>query len=170
MTLHTAKGLEFPLVFLVGVEDGLFPSQQSIFDQVKLEEERRLCYVGITRAMRKLHITYAESRRLYGDKTYARKSRFLRELPTELLDEVRPKREVSRPITAKPIFSTVNKLLELEPDSKFKKGQHIHHETFGSGIILNVEGEGEKERVLIKFRGVEKWLMTAYAELTTIRS
>ena len=170
MTLHTAKGLEFPLVFLVGVEDGLFPSQQSIFDQVKLEEERRLCYVGITRAMRKLHITYAESRRLYGDKTYARKSRFLRELPTELLDEVRPKREVSRPITAKPIFSTVNKLLELEPDSKFKKGQHIHHETFGSGIILNVEGEGEKERILIKFRGVEKWLMTAYAELTTIRS
>ncbi|MSR17108.1 MAG: DNA helicase II [Methylococcaceae bacterium] len=170
MTLHTAKGLEFPLVFLVGVEDGLFPSQQSIFDKVKLEEERRLCYVGITRAMRKLHITYAESRRLYGDKTYARKSRFLRELPTELLDEVRPKREVSRPITAKPIFSAVNKLLELESDSKFKKGQHIHHETFGSGIILNVEGDGEKERILIKFRGVEKWLMTAYAELTTIRS
>jgi DNA helicase-2/ATP-dependent DNA helicase PcrA len=168
MTLHTAKGLEFPLVFLVGVEDGLFPSQQSLYDTVKLEEERRLCYVGITRAMKKLHISYAESRRLYGDKTYASKSRFLRELPKELLDEVRPKRDVSRPITAKPIFSTARNLLESESDSRYKKGQRVHHETFGGGVILNIEGEGEKERVLIKFRGESRWLMTAYAELSTI--
>jgi DNA helicase-2/ATP-dependent DNA helicase PcrA len=170
MTLHTAKGLEFPMVFLVGVEEGLFPSQQSIYDTVKLEEERRLCYVGITRAMQKLHISYAESRRLYGDKTYASKSRFLRELPKELLDEVRPKRDVSLPITAKPpVFSTIKKLVDLESGSKYQKGQRVHHETFGSGTILNIEGEGEKERVLIKFRGESRWLMTAYAELTTVR-
>ncbi len=166
MTLHTAKGLEFPLVFLVGVEDGLFPSQQLLYDTGKLEEERRLCYVGITRAMKKLHISYAESRRLYGDKTYATKSRFLRELPKELLDEVRPKREISRPITAKPVFVATKNL--LKSDSRYKKGQRVHHETFGGGVILNIEGEGEKERVLIKFRGESRWLMTAYAELTTI--
>ncbi|MGB4499386.1 MAG: DNA helicase II [Methylococcaceae bacterium] len=172
MTLHTAKGLEFPLVFLVGVEEDIFPSQQSVYDPAKLEEERRLCYVGITRAMKKLHITYAENRFLYGKSKDANKSRFLTELPKELLDEVRPKREVSRPITATtktPIFST-KKLLEIESGSKYKKGQRVHHETFGSGVILNIEGEGTKERVLIKFRGESRWLMTAYAELTTVQS
>ncbi len=171
MTLHTAKGLEFPLVFLVGVEEDLFPSQQSVNHPKKLEEERRLCYVGITRAMKKLHITHTEKRFLYGRETFSRKSRFLSELPKELLDEVRPKREVSFPITATktPIFST-KKLLEIESDSKYKKGQRVHHETFGSGTILNIEGDGTKERVLIKFRSESRWLMTAYAELTTVKT
>jgi DNA helicase-2/ATP-dependent DNA helicase PcrA len=118
-----------------------------------------------------LHITYAENRFLYGKSKDANKSRFLSELPKELLDEVRPKRDVSRPITATktPIFAT-KKLLEIESGSKYKKGQRVHHETFGNGIILNIEGEGTKERVLIKFRDESRWLMTAYAELTTVNT
>jgi DNA helicase-2/ATP-dependent DNA helicase PcrA len=158
MTLHTAKGLEFPLVFMVGMEEGLFPSQQSIYEKGKLEEERRLCYVGITRAMKKLHITHADSRLLYGRSESAFKSRFLKELPQELLDEVRPKREVSRPITAKPI----NSYEEIKSDSKYYKGQKVHHATFGNGTIINIEGEDKKEMALIKFAGDSKWLMTAY--------
>ena len=157
MTLHTAKGLEFPLVFLVGMEEGLFPAQQSILEKSKLEEERRLCYVGITRAMKKLHISHAENRMLYGKSNFATKSRFLKELPKELLDEVRPKREVSRPITAKEIFS-----LEIKSDSKYFKGQKVNHSTFGSGTILKIEGEGQKEIALIKFANESKWLMTSY--------
>ena len=169
MTLHTAKGLEFPLVFLVGVEEGLFPSQQSIYDVGRLEEERRLCYVGITRAMKKLHITHAESRRLYGRETSPSKSRFLRELPVAFLDEVRPKSEVSRPVTAKtPIFSTTKLPPEIKTDSHYQKNQRVHHQTFGSGIIESIEGEGSKERVLIKFRGDSRWLMTAFTELTVL--
>ncbi|MDD5216338.1 MAG: 3'-5' exonuclease, partial [Methylococcales bacterium] len=165
MTLHTAKGLEFPLVFLVGVEEGIFPSQQSIYDKAKLEEERRLCYVGITRAMQKLHITYADNRLLYGKSTAASKSRFLKELPQELLEEVRPKRDVSRPVTAK----TPNFLaFKAESDSRYKMGQRVHHETFGSGVIQTIEGEGAKERILIKFNRESRWLMTAYTELTVV--
>ena len=169
MTLHTAKGLEFPLVFLVGVEEGLFPSQQSIYDVGRLEEERRLCYVGITRAMKKLHITHAESRRLYGRETSPSKSRFLRELPVDFLDEVRPKSEVSRPVTAKtPIFSTTTLPPEIKTDSNYHKNQRVHHQTFGGGVIESIEGDGSKERVLIKFRTDSRWLMTAFTELTVL--
>ena len=100
MTLHSAKGLEFKLVFLVGMEEGLFPSQQSVDDVGRLEEERRLCYVGMTRAMQQLYLTYAESRRLYGRETYPRPSRFLREIPAEFLQEVRMRATISRPVTA----------------------------------------------------------------------
>lgn len=165
MTLHTAKGLEFPLVFLVGVEEGIFPSQQSIYDKAKLEEERRLCYVGITRAMQKLHITYADNRMLYGKSTTASKSRFLKELPQELLEEIRPKRDVSRPVTAK----TPNLLaFKMESDSRYKMGQRVHHETFGRGVIQTIEGEGTKERILIKFNRESRWLMSAYTELTVV--
>ena len=97
MTLHSAKGLEFPLVFLVGLEDGLFPSQKSTEEPGRLEEERRLAYVGITRARTRLVLTYAESRRLHGVEMYSRPSRFLREIPAQLLHEVRPRVQVSRP-------------------------------------------------------------------------
>ncbi len=169
MTLHTAKGLEFRLVFLVGVEEGLFPSQQSVNNTGRLEEERRLCYVGITRAMEKLYITHAESRRLYGRETPASKSRFLRELPKEFLEEARPKSDVSRPITAKaPIFTTSKLPPEIKTDSNYQKGQRVHHATFGSGTISSIEGEGTKERALIKFRDDSRWLMTAYTELTVL--
>ena len=97
MTLHSAKGLEFPIVFLCGMEDGLFPHQRSVTDMHGLEEERRLCYVGVTRAMRQLYCTYAEQRRMHGVDSYGAPSRFLAELPAELVEEVRPKVNVSRP-------------------------------------------------------------------------
>ena len=97
MTLHSAKGLEFPVVFLCGLEDGLFPHQRSIADVQGLEEERRLCYVGATRAMRHLYLTYAEQRRMHGVDSYGAPSRFIAEVPPELLEEVRPRVQVSRP-------------------------------------------------------------------------
>ena len=100
MTLHTAKGLEFPVVFLCGMEDGLFPHQRSLNDLDGLEEERRLCYVGTTRAMKQLYLTYAEQRRLHGMDSYGTPSRFIREIPEELIEEVRPRIQVSRPVAA----------------------------------------------------------------------
>jgi DNA helicase-2/ATP-dependent DNA helicase PcrA len=96
MTLHTAKGLEFPVVFLAGLEDGLFPHQRSLNDLDSLEEERRLAYVGTTRAMRRLYLTYAEQRRLHGIDGYGTPSRFIKELPEELVEEVRPKVHAGR--------------------------------------------------------------------------
>ena len=166
MTLHTAKGLEFRVVFLVGMEEDLFPAQQSTTNAGRLEEERRLCYVGITRAMEKLYLSHTEKRFLYGRETFSRKSRFLGELPKELLEEIRPKRDVSRPVTAKsPAFSTFKLPPEIQSDGKYKKGQHVSHEIFGKGIIGNVEGEGKTERVFVKFREDSRWLLTAYTEL-----
>ncbi len=166
MTLHTAKGLEFRVVFLVGMEEDLFPAQQSSTNAGRLEEERRLCYVGITRAMEKLYLSHTEKRFLYGRENFSRKSRFLGELPKELLEEVRPKREISRPVTAKsPAFSTFKLPPEIQSDGKYKKGQHVSHEIFGKGVIGNVEGEGKTERVFIKFRDDARWLLTAYTEL-----
>jgi DNA helicase-2/ATP-dependent DNA helicase PcrA len=163
MTLHSAKGLEFKLVFLVGMEEGLFPSQQSSDDIARLEEERRLCYVGMTRAMRQLYLTYAESRRLYGRESYPRPSRFLREIPAELIQEVRMRAHVSRPIAAeKPIGF-------LSQDRRFKLGQRVGHAKFGEGVVLQLEGEGTQERAQINFKqaGV-KWLMLNYAQLEAL--
>jgi len=161
MTLHSAKGLEFKLVFLVGMEEGLFPSQQSVEDVGRLEEERRLCYVGITRAMQNLYITYAESRRLYGRESYPRPSRFLREIPPEHMQEVRLRASVSRPAAvAKP------KSGSLQMPSRYKLGQRVSHAKFGEGVVLQLEGEGAQERVQINFKQVGiKWLLLALAQL-----
>jgi DNA helicase-2/ATP-dependent DNA helicase PcrA len=164
MTLHSAKGLEFKLVFLVGMEEGLFPSQQSVDDAGRLEEERRLCYVGMTRAKQQLYLTYAESRRLYGRESYPRPSRFLREIPNEFIQEVRMRASVSRPVTAvKP------KTTSLQTAGSYQLGQRVSHAKFGEGVILQVEGEGAQERVQINFKqaGV-KWLMLAYAKLDAL--
>ncbi len=161
MTLHSAKGLEFKQVFLVGLEEGLFPSQQSVDDVGRLEEERRLCYVGITRAMQQLYLTYAESRRLYGRETNPRPSRFLREIPTEHLQEVRVRATVTRPVTSVKVKS-----LSLQATGKYKLGQRVSHVKFGEGIVLQMEGEGAQERVQINFKQTgSKWLMLAYAQL-----
>lgn len=164
MTLHSAKGLEFKQVFLVGMEEGLFPSQQSVDDVGRLEEERRLCYVGITRAMRQLYLTYAESRRLYGRETYPRPSRFLREIPAEHIQEVRMRATVTRPVT-----SVKPKAQSLQIAGKYKLGQRVSHAKFGEGVVLQMEGDGAQERVQINFKQVGlKWLILAYAQLDVL--
>ncbi|MDQ2193094.1 MULTISPECIES: DNA helicase II [unclassified Vibrio] len=164
MTLHSAKGLEFPLVFMVGVEEGMFPSQMSAEEAGRLEEERRLCYVGMTRAMQKLYITYAEIRRLYGQDKYHKPSRFIRELPENCLDEVRMKAQVSRPSSAGRFSQTAVK--ENFNETGFSLGARVKHPIFGEGTIINFEGSGPQSRVQVAFNGEGiKWLVTAYAKL-----
>ena len=164
MTLHSAKGLEFPLVFMVGVEEGMFPSQMSAEEAGRLEEERRLCYVGMTRAMQKLYITYAEMRRLYGQDKYHKPSRFIRELPEGCLDEVRMKAQVSRPASSGRFSQTTVK--ENFNETGFALGSRVMHPKFGEGTIINFEGSGPQSRVQIAFNGEGiKWLVTAYARL-----
>ncbi|PAR46683.1 DNA helicase II [Vibrio metoecus] len=164
MTLHSAKGLEFPQVFMVGVEEGMFPSQMSAEEAGRLEEERRLCYVGMTRAMQKLYITYAEMRRLYGQDKYHKPSRFIRELPEGCLDEVRMKAQVSRPTSTGRFSQTVVK--ESFNETGFSLGSRVRHPKFGEGTIINFEGSGPQSRVQVAFNGEGiKWLVTAYARL-----
>jgi len=162
MTLHSAKGLEFPVVFLCGMEDGLFPHQRSINDIDSLEEERRLCYVGTTRAMRALYLTYAEQRRLHGVDSYGAPSRFIKEIPPELLEEIRPRIQISRPVyTARP--STMREEPQI---GGVRLGQRVRHGKFGEGVILDLEGQGSHARVQVNFeRQGTKWLMLAYANL-----
>jgi len=161
MTLHAAKGLEFPVVFLVGMEEGLFPGKQSMEEPGRLEEERRLCYVGMTRAMEKLVLSYAEIRRQYGREEYHRPSRFLSELPEKLLDEVRSKARFQLP-ESKPFKTSV------ASDSGFRLGQSVSHAKFGQGIVLAIEGSGPHTRVQVKFaEHGTKWLVLAYANLVT---
>ena len=163
MTLHSAKGLEFPLVFMTGVEEGLFPSQRSVDDVAKLEEERRLAYVGITRAMQQLYITYAESRRLHGQENYPMPSRFIREIPSELMQEVRLGTKVSRPVVN---AHAATSGLQKKAEGGFKMGQRVSHGKFGEGVVLNHEGSGAQARIQVNFAAVgSKWLMLAYAKL-----
>ena len=163
MTLHSAKGLEFPVVFLAGMEDGLFPHQRSVADLSSLEEERRLCYVGATRAMRHLYITYAEQRRLYGIDTYGQPSRFISELPPELIEEVRPRLQVSRPAFAG------RKLIEDSPQPAMRMGSRVRHSKFGDGVVLSFEGNGAHARIQVNFeRQGTKWLMLSYANLEVV--
>ncbi|WP_462053840.1 DNA helicase II [Vibrio cholerae] len=167
MTLHSAKGLEFLLVFMVGVEEGMFPSQMSAEEAGRLEEERRLCYVGMTRAMQKLYITYAEMRRLYGQDKYHKPSRFIRELPEGCLDEVRMKAQVSRPTSTGRFSQTVVK--ESFNETGFNLGSRVRHPKFGEGTIINFEGSGPQSRVQVAFNGEGiKWLVTAYARLEKV--
>jgi len=160
MTLHTAKGLEFPVVFLAGMEDGLFPHQRSLTDLDGLEEERRLCYVGMTRAMRQLYLSYAEQRRLHGIDSYGQPSRFIRELPDEVIEEVRPRASISRPVS-------VGRFRAEEPaPAGMRLGARVRHGKFGEGVILNVEGNGAHARVQVSFEQQgTKWLMLQYANL-----
>jgi DNA helicase-2/ATP-dependent DNA helicase PcrA len=161
MTLHSAKGLEFPVVFLVGLEEGLFPHSLSAEDPDRLEEERRLCYVGMTRAMRELTLTHAESRRLHGSESYPTPSRFLREVPAELVEEVRARPQVSRPYAA-----PGGSLNIAQEATGFRLGQRVRHATFGEGVILNAEGQGASARVQVNFERVgAKWLVVGYANL-----
>ncbi|GAB7195884.1 DNA helicase II [Dickeya oryzae] len=164
MTLHSAKGLEFPQVFVVGMEEGMFPSQMSLDEGGRLEEERRLAYVGVTRAMQKLTLTYAESRRLYGKETYHRPSRFIGELPPECVEEVRLRASVSRPVNHQRLGTPIS-----QSDTGYKLGQRVRHAKFGEGTIVNVEGSGEHCRIQVAFVGQGiKWLVAAYARLEAV--
>jgi DNA helicase-2/ATP-dependent DNA helicase PcrA len=166
MTLHSAKGLEFPVVFLVGMEDGLFPTQRSMEDASRLEEERRLAYVGITRARDRLVLCYAESRRQYGNETLSRPSRFLDELPAHLLTEVRPRAKISRPVYT---TRASRGHADLDETLPIKLGQRVRHASFGEGVVISAEGSGAHTRIQVNFADAgPKWLVAAYANLTAL--
>jgi DNA helicase II / ATP-dependent DNA helicase PcrA len=171
MTLHTAKGLEFPLVFLCGMEDGLFPHQRSINDLDGLEEERRLCYVGMTRAMKQLYFTYAEQRRLHGVDSFNAPSRFIQEIPPAMIEEVRPRIRVTHAPAAGLGASGSNRALGRAPLTEslgegMRLGTRVRHGKFGEGVVLTVEGQGPHARVQVNFEQQgSKWLMLQYANL-----
>ena len=170
MTLHSAKGLEFPVVFICGMEEGLFPHSRSSEDPSRLEEERRLCYVGMTRAKRSLCLSFAESRRLYGNSDrYSTPSRFLRELPPERIEEVRLRGMVSRPgLRVSP--RRRDKPEPVHDDSNgLRLGQRVQHPKFGEGVVLMYEGQGSHARVQVNFQqNGSKWLVVAYANLVPV--
>ena len=187
MTLHSAKGLEFPLVFLCGMEEGLFPHARSVEDTARLEEERRLCYVGITRAERRLVVTYAECRRLHGNDRYQMPSRFINEIPQELINEVRSRSRISTPrpssgngyrgtaTTSRPTASaqqprrTIQRTSVPTAPEGLQLGQRVSHKKFGEGVVMNYEGQGNHARVQVNFKQVgAKWLVLAYAKLEPV--
>lgn len=167
MTLHSAKGLEYPLVFIAGMEEGLFPHKMSADSLEGVEEERRLCYVGITRAMEKLYLCHAESRRLHGEESFSRPSRFIREIPAALKEDVRLKGQVSRasnfgvPVAGNAMLAESSQGLRL--------GQRVRHPSFGEGVVLSCEGNGNNARLQINFdKAGGKWLVAAYAKLEVL--
>jgi DNA helicase-2/ATP-dependent DNA helicase PcrA len=169
MTLHSAKGLEFPVVFLVGLEEGLFPHQRSLEESGRLEEERRLAYVGITRAQQRLFITSAEQRRLYGREVFGVPSRFVGELPGELVDEVRPRAQ-GQPM-GMPTPAGAGRFAHEDemPEGVPSMGQRVRHPKFGEGTVLDFEGNGAHARVQVNFADAgSKWLVLAYARLETV--
>ncbi len=160
MTLHAAKGLEFAVVFIGGLEEGLFPHSMSSDDADKLAEERRLCYVGMTRARRKLYLAHAETRRIHGSETFPFASRFLRDIPPETIQSVRIRTRRSQADDAFEVSTQSH-------DTGLSLGQQVIHPTFGSGVILNTEGRGASARVQVKFATAgTKWLIVAMANLT----
>ncbi len=172
MTLHMAKGLEFPVVFLVGLEEGLFPHSRSVMEPRQLEEERRLAYVGVTRAQRQLYLCHAERRTWYGKDSYPAPSRFVREIPEELIRDVRAgaKRRtgtVSRTTEAK---SSAGVGTENVSGAGLRLRQRVRHAKFGEGVVLEVEGQGYHARVRVDFpaAGGPKWLVVAYAKLESL--
>lgn len=172
MTLHSAKGLEFPLVILAGMEENLFPHSMSADEPGRLEEERRLAYVGITRAEQKLVMTYAECRRIYGDEKFNSVSRFVRDVPNELIEEVRA--NIKRPSPPGRVRATGGSSRRFSTsdtgmDTGFELGQHVMHPKFGEGVILNFEGHGANARVQVNFHSEgSKWLVVSYARLESI--
>ncbi len=167
MTLHSAKGLEFPLVFLAGLEEGLFPNAKSAEEPGRMAEERRLAYVGITRARQQLVLSHAETRRIHGSDMYGMPSRFLREIPKGLLREIRPKPQVARggfmQNTRYPPRNAGHASIEVPA---VRLGANVRHPTFGTGFVTDVEGNGAHARVQVNFEDAgSKWLVLAYANL-----
>ena len=170
MTLHSAKGLEFPLVFLAGMEEGLFPHRMSMEDPNGLEEERRLCYVGITRAKSKLYLTYAESRRLHGQVSLCMASRFISEIPRDLVENLRLRAQIRQPRWAGNMPRRPRSAPAPEPGG-LPLGQRVAHNKFGEGVVLQSEGNGENVRVQVNFDSAgSKWLALSHAKLTLIGS
>nr|VFK55688.1 MAG: DNA helicase-2 / ATP-dependent DNA helicase PcrA [Candidatus Kentron sp. TC] len=184
MTLHAAKGLEFPMVFLCGLEENLFPHQQNVSDSRKLEEERRLCYVGMTRAQRSLYLSYAENRRLHGADYHQRPSRFIGEIPESLLERVEARAPKAAHIKGNqrrfrapgqapgrsPIPATWGKTIPSAHDAQeFPPGKKVLHPSFGTGVILQYEGQDAHARVQVDFPKVGlKWLVLRYAKLQAV--
>lgn len=167
MTLHSAKGLEFPLVFLCGMEEELFPSPRNCKDSLKLEEERRLCYVGITRARQQLILSHAECRTQYGRTSYPQISRFISEIPPHLLHEIRPRAGIPQPAYHANIPAPLS--TGAETASPFRLGQRVRHAKFGEGTVTNLEGDGTHARVQVNFSVAGyKWLVLAYAKLQAV--
>lgn len=167
MTLHSAKGLEFPLVFIAGIEEGLFPHKMSRDEPGRMEEERRLCYVGMTRAMQKLYLTYAEVRRQYGSDEYHSPSRFISEIPEDLIESVRSTHSTPRQTSYEPRGNFM-RTAEVE-DTGLKLGQLVAHPKFGEGTVTNFEGRGQHARIQIEFkRHGTKWLVMSYANLVPV--
>jgi DNA helicase-2/ATP-dependent DNA helicase PcrA len=179
MTVHAAKGLEFHTVFITGLEEGLFPHQNSQNVDGGLDEERRLMYVAITRARRRLYLTITQSRMLHGQTNYGTVSSFLRELPEELLHWITPR------VSARKTFSSsnyetksyvnafaaspVSAKPQPAPDAMWRIGQHVFHQKFGEGVVTDSEGGGNEGRVQVNFkRAGSKWLALEYAKLTSL--
>jgi len=161
MSLHSAKGLEFELVFLSGLEQGLFPHKNALQDYVggRLEEERRLCYVGITRARQQLHLTHAESRTIYGRSERANPSQFLSEIPASLVSQVRAINS-----TISPAAYSAYGADDEEGDVYI--GQRVTHKKFGEGMVIDIEGTGARARVQVNFDyNGSRWLMLNVANL-----
>jgi DNA helicase II / ATP-dependent DNA helicase PcrA len=175
MSLHSAKGLEFDMVFLTGLEEGLFPHQRSIDEPGRLEEERRLCYVGMTRAMKHLYLSHAEVRRLYGRENHTRPSRFLDEIPEEMLNVIRAARPSPRSNSYSNSSSNYSQKKSNAPAALadtlpgFGVGKSVAHPKFGEGVIMNIEGQGDYARVQVNFSSAgAKWLVAAYANLSVV--
>ncbi len=170
MTLHAAKGLEFPVVYLVGLEEGLFPHMRSVDSPDGLEEERRLCYVGMTRAQQQLHLSHAESRRLHGREMPAAASRFLSELPAACVHEVRPRLKISQPRFQRSVrIDQASAGLAQTREGGLKLGQRVEHAKFGEGVILRFEGDGARARVEVNFAATgSKWLLLELARLNPL--
>jgi DNA helicase-2/ATP-dependent DNA helicase PcrA len=168
MTLHSAKGLEFPVVFMVGMEEGLFPGQKSSDDPSRLAEERRLCYVGMTRARKKLYLLNTESRFLYGQEMSPTPSRFLKEIPSERLEEIRSRKNVVLSGAGQSRF-TAPKHGKAINETGFNPGQQVHHNKFGQGTVIDTEGAGKSARIQVNFKHAgTKWLVLAYAKLEAV--
>ncbi|MGQ0587369.1 MAG: 3'-5' exonuclease, partial [Gammaproteobacteria bacterium] len=168
MTLHSAKGLEFPNVFLVGLEQGLFPHMRAV-EEGSMEEERRLCYVGMTRARQHLFLSHAEIRRTHGTEQTAAPSQFLREIPAELVVETRPRARLLRPTWApRPRRYSAPRSVAGDDDGAagLRLGQRVSHKSFGEGTVTAFDGDGDRVRVEVRFRDAgTKWLMLSYANL-----
>jgi DNA helicase-2/ATP-dependent DNA helicase PcrA len=177
MTLHSAKGLEFPVVFLVGLEEGIFPHSRSLNDAKELEEERRLCYVGITRAKEELTLTHAYRRTLFGTISTNPPSRFLKEIPAELYDmpapvsSFTPDREPRRLLWNTPQQTPrQQKIQAMAGESGFRVGQKVKHDTFGTGVVLKVEPLESDVQLSVAFptpHGIKK-LLQSFAKLKQV--